>query len=469
MFLQRSRAEELQRTQVASEQDRRREDTLNTARNLAIAQAQDPESSFAKTIEFLTKFSTSPADHLLVDALKAEHAKTKKRASAAETQGLVPGVQAELTADRAQGAGRKLPFDPSKIVPGQQRNVTQEVPGLGREAVLQRLRFLDYARSQGAAAGLPVSESENARAVMQQLQMRGADPESMREIAVAEQKSRFGSVSERHLNYLRGRGLLTAKQEAEYRTAMLNMESYGRVDTSVNLTINDYFNTMNGVANSVEGLEVAETMLDMIGRDETAAGFSARIRDAIDRTGGVIEGFASVFSPGIAGELGTALGEFETILQSGDYEEAESKGGQKMAARFLEIMTDDTIPRLDMLTLLLAFKLESAATGSRRFSIQAVNRFYKMINLRDARGAGAVRARLGIVESMFRKRVKRADRDIAVLNKLVTKGPTKGQPVFPSPGMPPQMPGGPRTPRPEITITPEGKAIPYRPGHQTSR
>jgi hypothetical protein len=423
-FFQRRRDEEMQRVQLAQEQDRKREETLNTARNLAIAQAQDPESSFSKTIEFLTKQSNSPADHLLVDALRAENAKAKKRARATETQGIVPGVQQELETDRAAS------FRPGRAGP------VADPSGMSREAVLQRLRFLDYARGQTAAAGLPVPESENARAVMQQLQMRGTDPAALGEIAVAERKSRFATLPERHLNRLVARGVINEKQVDEYRLAMLNQDAFGRVDTAVNLTVNDYFNTMNGVANSVEGLEVAHTMLEMIEENETAAGFSARIRDAIDRTGGVIEGFASVFGPGAAGELGSALGEFQAVLQSGEYEGAETEGGQKMAGRFLNILTDNTIPRLDMLTLLLAFKLESAATGSRRFSIQAVNRFYKMINLRDARGAGAVKARLEIVESMFNKRVKRANRDIAVLNRLVTKGPGKGESVFPAPGAP---------------------------------
>jgi hypothetical protein len=185
--------------------------------------------------------------------------------------------------------------------------------------------------------------------------------------------------------------------------------------------------------------------------------------------GGVVEGFAAVFGPSVAGELGAAMGGFQMALESGEYEEFESKRGQELGARFMNILTNNDIPRLDMLSLLLAFKLESASTGTRRFSIQAVNRWYKMINLKDARGEGAVLEKLRVVESMFQKRVKRAHRDIGVLNRLVTKGPARGEPVFPSPGG--QIPGlgTAGAPREQITITPADKAIPYRPAHQTSR
>jgi hypothetical protein len=221
--------------------------------------------------------------------------------------------------------------------------------------------------------------------------------------------------TERDYRELREADVIDKEDELELRYASRVAAAYGMRDvvTTVDVPITEITKAQENLRQYKEGLDLTDRMIALIDEDPSRAGFAASIRNFIDSGMGRLQAIGEVLGPDAYGALRFSQSEMFAMIANKDYEGSEADANQ-----FMNIIGDESIAEMELLGLLLAFKMERNVTGGRRFSIEAVKKLQKELRLNDPRGFGVARRRLDVVRRMFRQRYKETVEDTKRLNAL---------------------------------------------------
>jgi len=165
-------------------------------------------------------------------------------------------------------------------------------------------------------------------------------------------------------------------------------------------------------ATALSGLGIVSQMANLIVDHPDAVGAPGRMREILGGVSANVGAAFGVFDEAFGGLGGTLASSFEDMVieassESGTtYDQARDEITRMVSAPGAEVgflgFGDPQISNMKLLELLLAFKAESAVTGGRRFSIQAVNEIAKRVDVQRAQGGrfGLIK-RLESVEGMF--------------------------------------------------------------------
>ena len=417
-------------------------------------------------------------------------------------QGATPEQQRKIANDTMQELATALADPNVRTIPKALWNRAQDAADqLGLEgpltglvgAIGTRRKTLLDAREKGAGA-LSEPERKKAEAVLEQLEKVAADPnvkEIPRELfarakksarllglgdvvpeltagigqrrgallkAVQDRRDRFlGSEFERNIAHL------PPDEQAQLREAKAWTSAQG-VQRGATTTLPA--STIDQLNVEIEGNTNADSsvnqLISSIKEDPARAGFGATVVSGAQTFQGLLQGVADAFGGGIAERLGrartNAILDIQGLMDEGTV-------GTKEGAEFLDRLNDPSIAVNEFVGLILAYDLERALSGGRRFSIQAVKNLEERINLRDARGPDKVLARLGNLRRELRRRRRSLMRRARSLEAATSR--EQGQ-VFqfdelPPIGAPPTVPeleAEARRNGSDYIMTPGGQLVP---------
>lgn len=144
-------------------------------------------------------------------------------------------------------------------------------------------------------------------------------------------------------------------------------------------------------------LGLVSEMVNALEQSETRAGFARTLGDALRGGAGLLAGIDQATGANVGRDLaGLLQSQFEKDVESGRIDATHP---------VVRAVFDQEVAETDLERWLLAFALERATTGGRRFSIEAVQRFYNELNLSQL-APGAALTKLRRVERVFRRRLR---------------------------------------------------------------